>query len=377
MMQSIAYLHNFTPLPCGEPRPQSELLDWLIGALRRKPEEHTDSTAKAINMYERLVNSSQVKFRSSVVSDYYHQDWDRMRLFREWKNSAELPQPWDHPPLDVRGNLFAEASEGLIDAAFREDTRPPHYLVQVSCTGYGSPHASQKLLVKKNWNRATRLLHIGHMGCYAAIPATSVASLLLPKNEGHVSLFLCELCSLHLKPTECSPQQVVMNSLFADGAIRFDLSRNARRASLGLIATQEMIIPDTGDEMTWTTGDSGFRMTLSARVPILIVRELKAFLFDFLAEHRLDVNDIDRFAVHPGGPKIIDIVSEQLALSDAQISHSRNVLAAHGNMSSCSLPHIWGEMANDANVKAGELIVSLAFGPGLTIAANLLRKAEG
>jgi predicted naringenin-chalcone synthase len=43
-------------------------------------------------------------------------------------------------------------------------------------------------------------------------------------------------------------------------------------------------------------------------------------------------------------------------------------------MSSATLPHVWSAMLDDAAVPDGALILSLAFGPGLTVAGNLMRK---
>lgn len=80
------------------------------------------------------------------------------------------------------------------------------------------------------------------------------------------------------------------------------------------------------------------------------------------------------FAVHPGGPKIVDQVAAKLALAEPQIAFSRKVLRERGNMSSATLPHIWQEILRSPEVCHGDLIVSLAFGPGLTLSGAVLRK---
>ena len=80
------------------------------------------------------------------------------------------------------------------------------------------------------------------------------------------------------------------------------------------------------------------------------------------------------FAVHPGGPKIIDAVRDKLELDEAQVAHSRAVLRDHGNMSSATLPHVWMRLAEDRAITDGALIASIAFGPGLTLAGALFEK---
>ncbi len=78
--------------------------------------------------------------------------------------------------------------------------------------------------------------------------------------------------------------------------------------------------------------------------------------------------------MHPGGPRIIDRVREVLELTDAQVQTSRDVLFDCGNMSSATLPHIWQRLLEDRAVARGTPIVSLAFGPGLTMCGALLEK---
>jgi predicted naringenin-chalcone synthase len=80
------------------------------------------------------------------------------------------------------------------------------------------------------------------------------------------------------------------------------------------------------------------------------------------------------FAIHPGGPRILDYLEELLKLEKRQLRLSRAVLFQRGNMSSATLPHIWMAGASDGDLKPGTLVVSLAFGPGLTIAGALFRK---
>jgi len=82
------------------------------------------------------------------------------------------------------------------------------------------------------------------------------------------------------------------------------------------------------------------------------------------------------FAIHPGGPKIVDQVATTLGLADEQVAFSRAVLRERGNMSSATLPHVWQAIVASPTVRDGELVVSLAFGPGLTLSGAVLRKVR-
>ena len=82
------------------------------------------------------------------------------------------------------------------------------------------------------------------------------------------------------------------------------------------------------------------------------------------------------FATHPGGPKIIETIAQSLDLQEKQIEASQKILLTRGNMSSATLPHIWQEILKK-KVEDKTPIVSLAFGPGLSIFASLLQYNKG
>jgi predicted naringenin-chalcone synthase len=129
--------------------------------------------------------------------------------------------------------------------------------------------------------------------------------------------------------------------------------------------------------MAWCAADFGMHMTLARDVPERIARALRPFVSELFRKAGLDLGQNLRhtlFAVHPGGPKIIDAVRDVLELSEPQIQTSRAVLFDHGNMSSATLPHVWQRVLDDASIKPETLILSLAFGPGLTVCGGLFRK---
>jgi hypothetical protein len=126
------------------------------------------------------------------------------------------------------------------------------------------------------------------MGCYAALPALRVATGLLfnPHNGGlpRADILHTELCSLHLNPQDHSPEQLVVQSLFADGHIRYSMTLDERpgieapRPAFEALATHEEVIPDSIEDMTWVLSECGFRMTLSREAPDKIAAALPGFL---------------------------------------------------------------------------------------------------
>jgi predicted naringenin-chalcone synthase len=268
-----------------------------------------------------------------------------------------------------RMKTFAAIAE---DALLRmyEDATPPGDLVHVTCTGYVSPSAAQKLVAAKQW--ATRVTHAYHMGCYAAVPALRIAAGALATGSRRVDVAHTELCSLHMDASDHSPEQLVVQSLFADGLIRYSTQQDG--PGFELLTTHERVLPDSASAMSWRVGDHGMAMTLSRDVPTRIATVLRAFVAEMFARAGVPLGDLKRctWAVHPGGPKILDGVRDTLELTEAQIATSRSVLREHGNMSSATLPYIWMRLLRD--LPEGALVPSLAFGPGLTVCGALFEK---
>jgi predicted naringenin-chalcone synthase len=295
--------------------------------------------------------------------------------------------PWDdHPIYDVhehpqgagsaaRTQLHAELVGRYFAQTYAGEHTAPDDLIHVTCTGYVSPSGAQQLVAARRW--ATRVTHAYHMGCYAAIPALRMAAGFAASGSRRIDIAHTELCSLHLDPSDHSLEQLVVQSLFADGLIRY-AAVTSPAPGLRVLATHERVVPDTGAAMSWRVGDHGMQMTLAREVPDRIASGVRAFVLELLARAGVGLERLRgaACAIHPGGPKIIDRVRDRLELDEAQLVASRSVLHDHGNMSSATLPHIWMRIAADPAIARGTLVPSLAFGPGLTMCGALLEKVE-
>jgi predicted naringenin-chalcone synthase len=120
--------------------------------------------------------------------------------------------------------------------------------------------------------------------------------------------------------------------------------------------------------MGWTVGDHGFEMTLSRRVPGLIAAQLRPWLETWLRDNGRSLADVQSWAVHPGGPKIVSAVEQSLELSAEVLAPSRGVFAEYGNMSSPTVLFILRRLRE---TNAPRPCVALGFGPGLVAEAAL------
>jgi predicted naringenin-chalcone synthase len=189
---------------------------------------------------------------------------------------------------------------------------------------------------------------------------------------------------------------MIANALFADGAGAAVIGAPRGRAPLWEVAASgSRLFPGSAEAMTWRIGDHGFEMTLSPQVPGLLRAELRPWIESWLdnratdrrsgrsvpSQHgppELTLADIRAFAIHPGGPKILDAAAAALALSDQALTASREILNRHGNMSSPTILFILDRLRREAvrgSASTPAPLLALAFGPGLTAEAALLLSA--
>jgi predicted naringenin-chalcone synthase len=214
-----------------------------------------------------------------------------------------------------------------------------------------------------------RRVFIGHMGCYAALPGLGVAADYVAQH-GRPAVLLCvELPSLHVQPPTVDPQQVVAHALFSDAAVAVALMPGGP----GHRVSEVTAVTDTtaADQMTWHITDLGFRMGLSAQVPEVLSRYVEPMVTELLHRNNLEVRDITSWAIHPGGPRILDVVERQLGLTEADLAASRQTLAEHGNCSSPTVLLILDGLVRQPQGLGGPT-VALAFGPGLSLYGALL-----
>lgn len=278
----------------------------------------------------------------------------------------------------VRMERFAELAVPLacdaVAAALRVsgvDANEIELLTVASCTGYVTPGVDILVARELGLRASVQRLHIGHMGCYAAIPALA-ATADAATARGKVGVTVCvELTSLHLQPPTDDLEQIVAHALFSDAAAAAVIVPDA--PGLEIVDVVACTDTSTSELMTWRITDLGFRMRLSPKVPAVLDGHVLAVTVDLLERHGLRIDDVARWAIHPGGPRIIDTVARRLGLDVDDVSASRDTLRRHGNCSSATTLLVLEELSARSDIETGQYVVAMAFGPGLTLYAMLLR----
>lgn len=244
------------------------------------------------------------------------------------------------------------------------------HVVTVSCTGFLAPGIDYTLIEKLGLDTDVARTHIGYMGCHGALNGLRVAHA-FTKTGPRTRVLVCavELSCLHYY-YGWDPQKIIANSLFADGAAALVAApaTNDETQSWRMSASGSHVFPNSASAMTWTIGDHGFEMTLSKQVPTLIGQDLCNWVEQWLGSRGYGLDHINSWAVHPGGPKILDGVQAALQLKANQLDESRAVLSEYGNMSSPTILLILDRLRAQQTPRP---CVALAFGPGLVVEAAL------
>ena len=330
-------------------------------------------TSERASLIRRIQKRSQVHTRGSVL------------LTGDAQQSIDQRLPFygvESPSTSERMEAFRHYSSSLAlkacQRAFAESQLASDaitHLITISCTGFYAPGVDCDLIHQLQLPSHVQRTQVGFMGCHAALNGLRVAHAFVEADPTAVVL-LCavELCSLHLQ-YGWNPEHVVANTLFADGAAAVVAThaeiphQQAELPALALQASGSTLIPDTHDLMHWKIGNNGFSMGLSSKVPEAIGTTLKPWLSDWLQTHGTSLNDIQHWAIHPGGPRILQECADALNLRNAQLTESRFVLEHHGNMSSATILFVLNHMRELGKIGP---CVALAFGPGLCAEVALM-----
>ncbi len=230
-----------------------------------------------------------------------------------------------------------------------------HVLV-TCCTGLYAPGLDFEIVDHLGLSVGVERTMIGFMGCSAAINALKLARHIVRSDpKAGVLMLNLELCTLHFQETQ-ELEQVLSFLVFSDGAAASLIT--ACKQGFALDSFKAVRVPETSGLITWKIRGLGFDMLLSGQVPAELGRALHEG--ELLAER----DDIDLWAVHPGGRSVLDAVEKGLELPVDALAASREVLSCFGNMSSATVMFVLKRMMQQA--RSGQRGCAMSFGPGLT-----------
>jgi alkylresorcinol/alkylpyrone synthase len=292
----------------------------------------------------------------------------------EYPNLTEFGRANDHF-IAAGTDLAEEAARGALGEAGLA-AADVDFLLFTSVTGISAPSIDALLVPRLGLRPDVKRLPSFGLGCVGgAAGLARVHDYLTGHPDGVGLLVSVELCSLTLQHGDDSMANLVSSGLFGDGAAAVVMVGDAHpSAARGptVVDTASRLYPGTGDQLGWQIGDTGFRIVLSAGLPDVIGAHLADDVTALLDRHDLKVRDVGAWVVHAGGPRILDTVQDVLDLDSEALQHSRDSLAAVGNLSSSSVLHVLAATIEHGPA-LGTVGMLLAFGPGVSAELVLLR----
>jgi predicted naringenin-chalcone synthase len=305
--------------------------------------------------------------RYSVISDF-SEPIENFKFFP--KHSSLLPEPSINQRMDLFKkhalNLSLEAIKKIKN--FESIKSTITNIITVTCTGLYAPGLDIEIINALNLSSSTERCGINFMGCNAAILALKYAHSICKTNTDANVLIVCtELSTIHFQ-TNFTDDYLVSTALFGDGcAVALVSSNHNDNFDLPKTRIQSFnskILSQGNNDMAWNISEKGFILNLSSYVSQLINSNIKTML-DSIS---IKSDEIDYWAIHPGGKKILDDFKEVINLPSEALKHSYDVLRNYGNMSSPTVLFVLKQMLeSNKKYKVGEKIFTAAFGPGLSI----------
>ena len=298
-------------------------------------------------------NSGIARRYSCVPLDWYSRP-------HGWKERNELY-------IENAVSLLEQVALALLQSA---DVRADEIdtIVTVSTTGIATPSLDALLLERLGLRRDTRRLPIFGLGCAGGVIGLSRAAELAAARPGSKVLFLvAELCALTFRKDDVSKSKLVATALFGDGAAGVLLSTEGDGPVAG--PSGEYSWPHSRDVMGWDVEEDGLRAIFSTSIPTLVGRDMRSIIDGFLQRHDLSRHDIDCYASHPGGAKVLTALEQAFEIGEGALADSRATLTEYGNMSAATVLFALARM--DWR-RSQQRILMTSMGPGFTAAFQVI-----
>ena len=353
--------------------PQNDIYQFMLRAFKLN-----DTNASRL---KQIYDHSGIEHRYSVIPDFGEAESNKHTFFGKSDDFEPLPGTRERLSLyqDTAADLASEAANNCLSHHGEVHPALITHLITVSCTGMHAPGIDIELVEKLGLNRNIERTCINFMGCYGALNALKVADYICRATpSAKVLIVSVELCTLHFQK-ENTLDNWVANSLFSDGAaaviVENSTSTSNNKNHLSIDTFYSEFLNDAKNEMGWYIGDAGFEMKLTSKVSKLILKHIQSISNKLLMKAGLQFEDISRFAVHPGGRKILEAAENALGFSSLANQFAYDTLRDYGNMSSATILFVLKKLLDDPEGMDGENILGFAFGPGLTVESMILKRS--
>uniref|UniRef100_A0A0E0KZS6 Chalcone synthase n=1 Tax=Oryza punctata TaxID=4537 RepID=A0A0E0KZS6_ORYPU len=338
---------------------------------------------KSEDLTELKDKMKRICHRSGIEKRYIHLD---EKLIREHPEIIDKHMPSLETRVDIVTTEVPKLAESAARKAIAEWGRPATditHLIFSTYSGCSAPSADLKLASLLGLNHSVSRTILSLHGCSGGGRALQLAKELAENNRDARVLIACAELTLICFSTP-DESKIVGHGLFGDGAGAIIVGAgplaDGECPLFEMVLASQTTIPGTEHALGMQTTGSGIDFHLSIQVPKLIKDNIQQCLLDtFRSVGNMDPNWNDLFwAVHPGGRAILDNIEGELQLQPAKLAASRHVLSEYGNMSGTTIAFVLDDLRRRREKEGYEQQqyewgVMLAFGPGITIEAMVLR----
>lgn len=347
--------------------PQSKVVEFMAKA--------HGLTGPGLTRLRALYRATGIKNRYSAIPDYALGTHGR-QFYSEKDNLDPFPTTKERSEF-YRNEAIKLSLSSSIDCLNQTqvDAKEVTHLITISCTGMYAPGLDIDLVNQLGLSKNVERTCINFMGCYAAFVGIKSAKAFCDANpKAKVLVVATELCTLHFQRGS-DEDNLVANAIFGDGSAALLLSneKNQKDSLVALkpLAFHNELFPEGADEMAWNIGNFGYEMKLSTYVPSLIEKGIDQLVKRL--RDKASINTIQHFAFHPGGKRILEVIEQELRINKDQDWAGREVLNEYGNMSSPTVLFVLKKILDSLqHNQKGDKVLSLAFGPGLTVESMVL-----
>ncbi|XP_044490940.1 type III polyketide synthase B [Mangifera indica] len=331
----------------------------------------------------RLCKTTTVKTRYVVMSE---------EILEKYPELAVEGLPTVKQRLDICNDAVTQMAIEASQTCIKNWGRPISditHLVYVSSSEARLPGGDLYLARGLGLSPKTHRVMLYFMGCSGGVAGLRVAKDIAENNPGsRVLLATSETTIIGFKPPSADrPYDLVGVALFGDGAgamiIGSDPNLITEKPLFELHTAIQNFLPDTEKIIDGRLTEEGITFKLARELPQIIEDHIEGFcmrLMDTVALSNKDYNKMF-WAVHPGGPAILNRMEKRLELLPEKLNASRRALMDYGNASSNTIVYVLEYMIEEGlkmkKVQQGqgecEWGLILAFGPGITFEGILAR----
>ncbi|KDP27594.1 hypothetical protein JCGZ_19599 [Jatropha curcas] len=328
----------------------------------------------------RLCQTTTVKTRYVVMSE---------EILNKYPELAIEGIPTVKQRLDICNDavtqMAIEASETCIKKWGRPISDITH-LVYVSSSEARLPGGDLHLARGLGLSPETQRVMLYFMGCSGGVAGLRVAKDIAENNPGsRVLLATSETTIIGFRPPNADrPYDLVGVALFGDGAgamiIGTDPVSNVESPLFELHTAIQNFLPDTEKIIDGRMTEEGISFKLARELPHIIEDNIESFCQKLMRGAGVGDKGYNNFfwAVHPGGPAILNRIEKRLQLLPEKLNASRRALMDYGNASSNTIVYVLEYMIEESlkinkENEDCQWGLILAFGPGITLEGVLAR----